>query len=48
MIDVVECVPQKSVIGKAFKENAKLVSEHLVSLDAEAITRLEQGLSDKG
>ncbi|KAK7484906.1 hypothetical protein BaRGS_00023826 [Batillaria attramentaria] len=38
----------KGALGKAFKQDAKLITEHLSSLDAEAVSQLEQSLSDKG
>lgn len=47
-MDVVECLPQKSVLGKAFKQDAKIIMEHLSKLDASAVAELEQALSDKG
>lgn len=48
VVDVVECLPQKGALGKAFKQDAKAVTEHLSSLDAEAVSQLEQLLSEKG
>jgi len=47
-VDLVECLPQKSVLGKAFKQDAKIIMEHLSKLDASAVTQLEQALSDNG
>ncbi|KAK7109202.1 glycine--tRNA ligase-like [Littorina saxatilis] len=47
-VDVVECLPQKSVLGKAFKQDAKAVTEHLAKLEANVVTQLEQAFNDKG
>ncbi|XP_076460990.1 glycine--tRNA ligase-like [Babylonia areolata] len=46
-VDVVECHPQKSVLGKAFKQDAKVIMEHLAKLDAEAVDELEKTLAEK-
>lgn len=44
-IDILECLPQKAVIGKAFKMDSKHIMEKLSSLDDENIEKLEQDLS---
>ena len=43
-----ECQPNKGALGKAFKANAKAVSEHLSRLEAEAVEKLEKELNDNG
>ncbi|CAH1238658.1 GARS [Branchiostoma lanceolatum] len=48
MVDVTEIEPQKSVLGKTLKKDAKPVTEHLQSLGEEAILQLEKELQDKG
>ncbi|XP_023223194.1 glycine--tRNA ligase-like [Centruroides sculpturatus] len=47
-VEVVECQPQKNVIGKIFKREAKDVIEKLTSLDEEAIAKLNKELEGKG
>lgn len=47
-VDVVECLPQKSPLGKAFKQNAKAVTDYLSGLDAAAVDQLEKALADSG
>lgn len=47
-IEVVECQPQKNIIGKIFKREAKDVIETLTSLDEEAIAKLNKELEGKG
>ncbi|XP_072179026.1 glycine--tRNA ligase-like [Diadema setosum] len=44
-IDVVEAAPVKSVMGKAFKKDAKIVMEHLSSLGPDKLQELEQALT---
>lgn len=45
---MVECVPQMKVLGKSFKKEAKIVSEHLSKLEVSEVEQLEQGLKDNG
>jgi hypothetical protein len=47
-VDAVECLPQKSALGKAFKQNAKAVTDYLSNLDAAAVNQLEQALAGTG
>ncbi|KAL8620459.1 hypothetical protein ACOMHN_048392 [Nucella lapillus] len=46
-VELVECVPQKSVVNKTFKQDGKMVMEHLLKLDAEAVAQLEKQLAEK-
>ncbi|XP_064647807.1 glycine--tRNA ligase-like [Lineus longissimus] len=48
VVDVVECQVQKSVIGKVFKREAKLVTEYLTRLEENQISELENVLKEKG
>jgi hypothetical protein len=36
------------VLGKSFKKEAKMVSEHLSKLEVSEVEQLEQGLKDNG
>ncbi|XP_030830434.1 glycine--tRNA ligase-like [Strongylocentrotus purpuratus] len=45
-IDITEAAPVKSVMGKAFKKDAKIVVEHLTSLEADRLADLEKALTD--
>lgn len=47
-IDVVEPVPNKGVIGKAFKKDAKAVTEYLSALEPKQVEELEKALQDNG
>jgi len=47
-VDVVEMVPSKGPIGKAFKKEAKQVQEALAALDAEAVAAHEASLNADG
>lgn len=47
-LDVIECVPQKGALGKAFKQDAKVVIEHLSNLTEEKVTALEHAIAHKG
>lgn len=47
-VDVVECLPQKSVLGKIMKQDAKIVTDYLSSLDADAVEQLEKALAASG
>ena len=46
--DVIECVPQKSLIGKAFKTDSKIICDGLKDLDASTINKYEEELNNKG
>lgn len=41
-------VLEKPKVGKAFKKDAKLVSEHIASLAEEQVTKLESDLNSTG
>ena len=43
-VEVVECIPQKSVIGKELKGDAKVVMDELARADEEAISKWEHEL----
>ena len=43
-----EPVLNKAPIGKSFKKNAKLVTEHLTSLAENELDELEKSLNEKG
>ena len=45
-IDITEAAPVKSVMGKAFKKEAKIVVEHLTSLEADRLADLEKALTE--
>lgn len=47
-IDVVECQPQKGVIGKAFRQDAKSVVEYLSALSNEEMINLDSSLKENG
>jgi len=47
-VDVVEVVLEKPKVGKAFKKDAKLVSEHIANLAEEQVTKLESDLNSSG
>ena len=46
--DIVECVPEKSVIGKQFRKEAKPIMEELVNLNPQGVRRLEEEIQNKG
>ncbi|XP_015750782.1 PREDICTED: glycine--tRNA ligase-like, partial [Acropora digitifera] len=48
MVDVVEVVPEKPAIGKAFKKEGKLVMDYLAQMDKESIKEFEDKLTDSG
>lgn len=48
MVDVVEAIPDKGVIGKQFRKEAKPLLEWLGALDREGVERLEGGLEKTG
>ncbi|KAJ8311791.1 hypothetical protein KUTeg_010659 [Tegillarca granosa] len=45
-IDVVECAPQKGVLGKVFKKEAKAITDYLSNLAEDDVNNLEQKLKD--
>ena len=45
-VNVVEVVAEKSVIGKLFKKDAKLINEHLEKLTEEEINELEARINE--
>ncbi|XP_038044765.1 glycine--tRNA ligase-like [Patiria miniata] len=47
IIDVVEAVPQKGIVGKAFKKDAKVIMEHMASLSEDQVVELEKNLKEK-
>ena len=47
VIDVIEVIPQKGIVGKAFKKDAKFVMEHLASLTEDQVVELEKALKEK-
>ncbi|EDO45824.1 predicted protein [Nematostella vectensis] len=47
-VDVVEVVPDKAILGKAFKKQAKEVMEKLTTLDSKGAKQLEDALNEKG
>lgn len=48
MVDVVEVVPEKPAIGKAFKKEGKVVMDYLAQMDRESIKEFEDKLTDSG
>ncbi|XP_022919246.2 glycine--tRNA ligase [Onthophagus taurus] len=46
IVNVIEAVPNKPVIGKAFKKEAKLVCEGLQALDKDKVEELEEKIQD--
>lgn len=48
MIDVVEIVPEKPVVGKAFKKEGKIVMDYLAQMDKDAIKAFEDKLNENG
>lgn len=48
MVDVVEVVPEKPTIGKAFKKEGKVVMDYLAQMDKESIKAFEDKLTDSG
>ena len=47
-VDMIEVLPDKAALGKAFKKEAKLVTDHLSGLDKAAIESFEQKLAEAG
>lgn len=48
MIDIVEIVPEKPAIGKAFKKEGKVVMDYLAQMDRDAIKEFEDKLNENG
>ncbi|XP_044178844.1 LOW QUALITY PROTEIN: glycine--tRNA ligase-like [Acropora millepora] len=48
MVDVVEVVPEKPTIGKAFKKEGKVVMDYLAQMGKESIKEFEDKLTDSG
>ena len=48
MIDVVEIVPEKPALGKAFKKEGKIVMDYLAQMDKDAIKAFEDKLNENG
>lgn len=48
MIDVVEIVPEKPAVGKAFKKEGKIVMDYLAQMDKDAIKAFEDKLNENG
>ena len=48
MVDVVEVVPEKPTIGKAFKKEGKVVMDYLAQMDKQSIKEFEDKLTDSG
>ena len=47
-VDVVEVVPDKGIIGKQFRKDAKPIMEHLAGLGSSQAELLEKEVSEKG
>ena len=47
-LDVVEVVPDKGLIGKQFRKDAKAITEFLTGLSGDAVKSVEQELAEKG
>lgn len=48
MVDVVEIVPEKPTIGKAFKKEGKTVMDYLAQMDKDSIKIFEDKLNGNG
>lgn len=48
VVDVVEAVPNKALIGKSFKKDAKTICEKLAALDTNEQLKLQKDLSENG
>ena len=48
MVDVVEIVPEKPVIGKAFKKEGKIVMDYLAQMDKEDVKEFEEKINANG
>merc|ERR1719322_1797218 len=47
-IDVTEMVPNKGIIGKEFKKEAKIITDYLGKMDAASVSEREAELEEKG
>ncbi|XP_069692065.1 glycine--tRNA ligase [Periplaneta americana] len=48
VVDVTEPQTNKGAIGKAFKKDAKVIMDHLTTLDKEGLVDMEKALADSG
>ena len=48
MVDVVEIVPEKPTIGKAFKKEGKIIMDYLALMDKDSIKEFEDKLNGNG
>lgn len=48
IVDAVAAVPDKGIIGKTFKKDAKAVQEALASLSNEVAEKMDKALSEAG
>ena len=48
VVDVVECVPEKGVIGKQFRKDAKPIMDWLSGLDEKGVEEMERQMKSKG
>lgn len=48
MVDMVEVVPEKPTIGKAFKKEGKIVMDYLARMDKDSVKEFEDKLNEKG
>ena len=48
MVDVVEIVPEKPTIGKAFKKEGKIVMDYLAQMDKASVKEFEDKLNENG
>lgn len=47
-IDVVEAIPNKGVLGKYFKKDAKAITDALMNLQISELEEIEQKLESQG
>lgn len=48
IVDVVEAQPNKGALGKAFKKDAKSITDALAALDLNEVEELNKHLESKG
>ncbi|CAH3017408.1 unnamed protein product [Porites evermanni] len=48
MVDMVEVVPEKPTIGKAFKKEGKIVMDYLAQIDKDSVKEFEDKLNENG
>lgn len=48
MVDMVEIVPEKPAIGKAFKKEGKIVMDFLAQMDKDGIKEFEDEINANG